>query len=69
MRDSDLQAEVASGEATNSLHCCGLSTRVTPAALAAFLAAPGKNAVALRWQPTFGATSYTVKCATNNGAS
>ena len=40
---------------------------VTPAAPAAFLAAPGENAVPLRWQPSFGATSYTVKRATSSG--
>ncbi|MEO5912767.1 MAG: DUF1349 domain-containing protein, partial [Luteolibacter sp.] len=40
---------------------------VTPAAPAAFLAAPGKNAVPLRWQPSFGATSYSVKRATTSG--
>ena len=40
---------------------------VTPAAPAAFLAAPGDNAVPLRWQPSFGATSYTVKRATSSG--
>ena len=40
---------------------------VTPAAPAAFLAAPGENAVSLRWQPSFGATSYTIKRATTSG--
>ncbi len=41
---------------------------VTPAAPAAFLAAPGENAVvALRWQPSLGATSYTVNRATTSG--
>jgi hypothetical protein len=39
---------------------------VTPAAPAALLAAPGKNAVILRWQSSFGATSYTVKRATSS---
>jgi hypothetical protein len=40
---------------------------VTPAAPAACLAASGENAVSLRWQPSFGATSYTVKRATSSG--
>lgn len=40
---------------------------LTPAAPAALLAAPGSNAVPLRWQPSFGATSYTVKRATTSG--
>jgi hypothetical protein len=40
---------------------------VTPAAPAALLAAPGRNAVSLRWQASFGATSYTVKRATSSG--
>jgi regulation of enolase protein 1 (concanavalin A-like superfamily) len=40
---------------------------VTPAAPAALLAAPGENAVALRWQTSFGATGYTVKRATSSG--
>jgi hypothetical protein len=40
---------------------------VTPAAPAALLAAPGEKAVPLRWQPSFGATSYTVKRATKSG--
>ncbi|MDF3056574.1 MAG: coagulation factor 5/8 type domain protein [Rariglobus sp.] len=40
---------------------------VTPAAPAALLAAPGENAVPLRWQPSFGATSYTIKRATTSG--
>jgi hypothetical protein len=40
---------------------------VTPAAPAALLASPGENAVPLRWQPSFGATSYTVKRATSSG--
>ena len=40
---------------------------VTPAAPAALLAAPGDKAVPLRWQPSFGATSYTVKRATTSG--
>jgi len=40
---------------------------VTPAAPVALLASPGENAVPLRWQPSFGATSYTVKRATSSG--
>ncbi len=40
---------------------------VTPAAPAAFLAAAGENAVSLRWQPSFGATGYTIKRATTSG--
>ncbi len=40
---------------------------VTPAAPVALLAAPGENAIPLRWQPSFGATSYTVKRATSSG--
>ena len=40
---------------------------LTPAAPAALLAAPGDKAVPLRWQPSFGATSYTVKRATSSG--
>jgi hypothetical protein len=40
---------------------------VTPAAPVALLAAPGEHAVPLRWQPSFGATSYTVKRATTSG--
>jgi len=40
---------------------------VIPAAPAAFLAAGGENAVSLRWQPSFGATGYTIKRATTSG--
>ncbi|MEO7101039.1 MAG: RICIN domain-containing protein [Luteolibacter sp.] len=40
---------------------------VTPAAPAAFLAAASENTVSLRWQPSFGATSYTIKRATTSG--
>ncbi|MCF7786525.1 MAG: discoidin domain-containing protein [Prosthecobacter sp.] len=40
---------------------------VTPAAPAAFLAAAGENVVSLRWQPSFGATGYTIKRATTSG--
>ena len=40
---------------------------VTPAAPAALLASPGENAVPLRWQPSFGAASYTVRRATSSG--
>ncbi len=39
----------------------------TPAAPAALLAAPGENAVPLRWQASYGAASYTVKRATTSG--
>ncbi len=37
-----------------------------PAAPAMLLASPGDNAVPLRWQASFGATSYTVKRATSS---
>ena len=40
---------------------------VTPAAPAAFLSAGGENVVSLRWQPSFGATGYTIKRATTSG--
>ncbi|MGB8353267.1 MAG: alginate lyase family protein [Chthoniobacteraceae bacterium] len=40
---------------------------ITPAAPAAVLASPGDGAVPLRWQSSFGATSYTVKRATSSG--
>jgi hypothetical protein len=40
---------------------------IAPAAPVALLAAPGENIVPLRWQPSFGATSYTVKRATVSG--
>jgi hypothetical protein len=40
---------------------------VTPAAPAALLASPGNGAVPLRWQSSFGATSYTVNRATSGG--
>lgn len=40
-----------------------------PAAPAALLAAPGDGAVPLRWQASFGATSYTVKRSTSRGGS
>jgi hypothetical protein len=40
---------------------------VTPAAPAALLASPGENVVPLRWEPSFGATSYAVKRATTSG--
>jgi hypothetical protein len=39
----------------------------TPAAPAALLAAPGNGAVPLRWQASFGTTSYTVRRATTTG--
>jgi len=45
----------------------GGATAVIPAAPAAFLAAGGENAVSLRWQPSSGATSYTIKRATTSG--
>ena len=38
-----------------------------PVAPAALLASPGNSVVPLRWQPSFGATSYAVKRATSNG--
>ncbi|RYZ17155.1 MAG: DUF1349 domain-containing protein, partial [Myxococcaceae bacterium] len=38
-----------------------------PAAPVALLAAPGENSVPLRWQPSFGAASYTVKRTTSSG--
>lgn len=38
-----------------------------PAAPVALLAAPGENVVPLRWQPSFGATSYTVRRSTTSG--
>jgi hypothetical protein len=40
---------------------------LSPAAPAALLASPGNGAVPLRWQSSFGATSYTVKRATTSG--
>ncbi|AMP00207.1 F5/8 type C domain protein [Collimonas arenae] len=39
----------------------------TPAAPAMLLASPGDGAVPLHWQPSFGATSYTVKRSTFSG--
>jgi hypothetical protein len=45
----------------------GRAPVVTPAAPAAVLASPGDKAVPLRWQSSFGATSYTVKRATKSG--
>lgn len=45
----------------------GRAPVVAPAAPAALLAAPGDGAVPLRWQSSFGATSYTVKRATTSG--
>jgi hypothetical protein len=45
----------------------GGAPAVIPAAPAAFLAAPGNKVVPLRWQPSFGATSYTIKRATKSG--
>ena len=46
----------------------GGAPAVTPAAPAAFLAAASENAVALRWQPSFGATSYNVLRSTTSGS-
>ena len=40
---------------------------LTPAAPTALLAAPGDGVVPLRWQSSFGATSYTVKRAISSG--
>lgn len=45
----------------------GGAPSVTPAAPAALLASPGDGAVPLRWQASFGATSYTVRRATSSG--
>jgi hypothetical protein len=45
----------------------GGAAAVTPAAPAALLTAPGANAVPMRWQSSFGATSYTVKRGTVSG--
>ncbi len=45
----------------------GAAPVLTPAAPAALLASPGDGAVPLRWQPSFGATSYTVRRATSRG--
>lgn len=45
----------------------GRAPIVTPAAPAALLASPGDGAVPLRWQRSFGATSYTVKRSTVSG--
>ena len=39
----------------------------TPAAPAALLATPGDKVVPLRWQPSFGATSYIIKRSTSGG--
>ena len=44
----------------------GGAPAVTPAAPAALLASPGNSAVPLRWQPSFGASSYTLKRATTS---
>lgn len=41
----------------------------TPAAPAMLLASPGDGAVPLRWQASFGATSYTVKRSTSSSGS
>jgi hypothetical protein len=45
----------------------GGAPTVIPAAPATLLAAPGDGAVPLRWQQSFGATSYTVQRATSSG--
>jgi hypothetical protein len=45
----------------------GGAPSLTPAAPVALLASPGGGAVPLRWQSSFGATSYTVKRATSMG--
>jgi hypothetical protein len=45
----------------------GGAPSVIPAAPAALLAAPGDGAVPLRWQQSFGATSYTVMRSTFSG--
>ncbi|USX23646.1 alginate lyase family protein [Oxalobacteraceae bacterium OTU3REALA1] len=45
----------------------GAAPVVIPAAPVALLAAPGDGAVPLRWQRSFGATSYTVRRATSSG--
>jgi hypothetical protein len=45
----------------------GGAPAVIPAAPAALLAAPGDGAVPLRWQQSFGATSYAVQRATSSG--
>jgi hypothetical protein len=45
----------------------GGAPAVTPDAPSAFLAAGGENVVALRWQPSLRATSYTIKRATTSG--
>lgn len=45
----------------------GGAPSVIPAAPAMLLASPGDGAVPLRWQASFGATSYTVRRATSSG--
>jgi hypothetical protein len=45
----------------------GEAPAVVPAAPATLLASPGDGAVPLRWQSSFGASSYTVKRATASG--
>jgi len=45
----------------------GRAPVIIPAAPAALLASPGDGIVPLRWQSSFGATSYTVKRATSRG--
>ena len=67
-------ASVANGTLNNSTFSNvqitggdGGAPSVVPAAPAALLASPGDGAVPLRWQRSFGATSYTVKRATSSG--
>jgi hypothetical protein len=45
----------------------GAAPAIVPAAPAALLAEPGDGAVPLRWQQSFGATSYTVRRSTFSG--
>lgn len=45
----------------------GGAPSVIPAAPVALLASPGDGAVPLRWQQSFGATSYTVMRSTSSG--
>ncbi len=45
----------------------GGAPAAVPAAPVALLAAPGAYAVPLRWQPSFGATSYAIRRATSSG--
>jgi len=45
----------------------GQAPVASPAPPAAILASPGEKLVPLRWQPSFGATSYAVKRSTSSG--